>query len=679
MPTRGSFAPKRLIRLVVALQMAALVLMALPTALGAQTPIFDSGADYRVPTTYGETTEIELADYLADGVTGVTFTLKSCDEGHEDYYDTARVTNGTLVLESNNAGHVHGRYTATETICTVTATSESVTQDRAFSLFIPRSPAAPAITSRDMWVATVETDSVGIQLSVSGSSEYVRVGWGKPGGGKIFGVVSGVTTGDVITIPHMRPGTDYEIQAGLITEQRFDLHRGAKRGGSGALIVERSLDSKWLNNLGSSGLSSGAILRVTTTETPWTAVTVSYGQSSYTVDEGSRVAVTVMLSEMPGRSVTIPITHVPGDGATSADYGGVPRIMTFGPNAMVTTFVVNALEDTLDDDGETVTLGFGASLPDGVEATDPATVIININGANPTPRFIPPPPPPKFETQTSTPPQPPDRAVSKVEEVRSDPQPQAGGDSQPQAGGDSQPQAGGDSQPQAGGDSQPQAGGDSQPQAGGDSQPQAGGDSGPEVDEFSDLAGAGVHEAAVRELAADGVLDGSGCGDGRLCPDEPLPRSEMAAWLVRIVDGAEPTEAGAGSFGDVAADAWFSAHVERLAELEITLGCSTDPPRFCPDLSVTRAQMASLLVRAFKLEAASPAGFADTEGSVHAANIDALAAAGITLGCSIEPLLFCPDQPVTRAQMASFLVRSRDHNQQTTNGQMSDPPDGGTA
>ena len=58
---------------------------------------------------------------------------------------------------------------------------------------------------------------------------------------------------------------------------------------------------------------------------------------------------------------------------------------------------------------------------------------------------------------------------------------------------------------------------------------------------------------------------------------------------------------------------------------------------------------------------ADTAGFVDVDpGSVHAANIDALAAAGITRGCATQPLRFCPGQPVTRAQMATFLTRALD-------------------
>ena len=71
--------------------------------------------------------------------------------------------------------------------------------------------------------------------------------------------------------------------------------------------------------------------------------------------------------------------------------------------------------------------------------------------------------------------------------------------------------------------------------------------------------------------------------------------------------------------------------------------------------------MASFLTRAFRLPPASAAPFEDVDaGSVHAADINALYAAGITVGCSIGPLKYCPGQPVTRAQMASFLTRALD-------------------
>ena len=111
-------------------------------------------------------------------------------------------------------------------------------------------------------------------------------------------------------------------------------------------------------------------------------------------------------------------------------------------------------------------------------------------------------------------------------------------------------------------------------------------------------------------------------------------------------------------FDDVASTYIFFDDIAWLASSGITKGCSAS--LFCPEDAVTRAQLASFLVRALELPAA-PAGadtFSDDDGSVHEADIEALAASGITKGCSATE--FCPNDPVTRAQLASFLVRGLD-------------------
>ena len=164
---------------------------------------------------------------------------------------------------------------------------------------------------------------------------------------------------------------------------------------------------------------------------------------------------------------------------------------------------------------------------------------------------------------------------------------------------------------------------------------------------------------AVKALSDDGVLAHTECVPGLFCPGDPIPRRVMAVWLVRVVDGADPEPVGSSRFTDVDAGQWWAAHVERLAELGITVGCGREPARYCPDEPVTRAQTATFLKRAFSLDPAVPAGFADTRGSVHAAAIDALFRSGITKGCSTEPMLFCPSEATTRGQMALFLERTR--------------------
>ncbi|MYH42447.1 MAG: S-layer homology domain-containing protein [Acidimicrobiaceae bacterium] len=72
--------------------------------------------------------------------------------------------------------------------------------------------------------------------------------------------------------------------------------------------------------------------------------------------------------------------------------------------------------------------------------------------------------------------------------------------------------------------------------------------------------------------------------------------------------------------------------------------------------------MATFLARALNLqppEADTTAGFTDVDAdNTHSADIAALLTAGITTGCSTQPPRYCPNQPVTRAQMATFLARA---------------------
>ena len=93
----------------------------------------------------------------------------------------------------------------------------------------------------------------------------------------------------------------------------------------------------------------------------------------------------------------------------------------------------------------------------------------------------------------------------------------------------------------------------------------------------------------------------------------------------------------------------------------ITLGCNSQGTHYCPDNPVTRAQMASFLTRALKLPIPTDptiGTFQDTQNNTHRNNIRAIAAAGITLGCDATGTRYCPTRNVTRAEMASFLARA---------------------
>lgn len=102
------------------------------------------------------------------------------------------------------------------------------------------------------------------------------------------------------------------------------------------------------------------------------------------------------------------------------------------------------------------------------------------------------------------------------------------------------------------------------------------------------------------------------------------------------------------------------ANIELIAADGITLGCN--PPindRYCPSSPVTRGAMAAFLVRALDPPATSTDFFGDDDGSVFEGDINRLAAAGITRGCNPPANdRYCPDSSVTRGQMAAFMVRA---------------------
>ncbi len=105
---------------------------------------------------------------------------------------------------------------------------------------------------------------------------------------------------------------------------------------------------------------------VTITDNDGPAVTVQFGQNAYTVVEGNSQDVTVALSDDPERTVTIPIAATEQDGATGADYSGVPKSVTFNTGETTQTISFTAALDATDDDGESVKLSFGSMLPAGV-------------------------------------------------------------------------------------------------------------------------------------------------------------------------------------------------------------------------------------------------------------------------------------------------------------------------
>ena len=174
---------------------------------------------------------------------------------------------------------------------------------------------------------------------------------------------------------------------------------------------------------------------------------------------------------------------------------------------------------------------------------------------------------------------------------------------------------------------------------------------------FSDVPQDAYYAKPVADLHAQGVFDGTLCEAG-FCPRQAIDRKTMAVWTVRVLDGQDPPPITRSRFDDVDPAVFHARFIERMAELGVTSGCG-DGTGFCPDRTVTRAQMAVFLSRAFNLAEGSDPGFVDVPADAwYAADVARLAASGITVGCAAGR--FCPDQDTTRAQVAVFLWRAQE-------------------
>ena len=152
----------------------------------------------------------------------------------------------------------------------------------------------------------------------------------------------------------------------------------------------------------------------------------------------------------------------------------------------------------------------------------------------------------------------------------------------------------------------------------------------------------------------------SGCSPANYCPEGAVTRSEMAVFLERGIHGSSfDPGAPAITFSDTTTN-WAKFWIEALRADGITSGCGNNT--YCPESLVTRDQMAVFLLRARHGKTYIPphvtnTGFSDVPATYWAADwIAQLASEAITSGCA--PSSYCPASPVTRAQMAVFLVRT---------------------
>jgi hypothetical protein len=121
------------------------------------------------------------------------------------------------------------------------------------------------------------------------------------------------------------------------------------------------------------------------------------------------------------------------------------------------------------------------------------------------------------------------------------------------------------------------------------------------------------------------------------------------------------TDITTATFADVSPSHWAWMYIESLYLADITGGCGMSPLIYCPDDTVTRAQMAVFLEKGIQGTAFAPPivpiTFNDTSGNWAQYWIESLKSDGATGGCGNGN--YCPNDSVTRAQMAVFLLKSK--------------------
>ncbi len=180
------------------------------------------------------------------------------------------------------------------------------------------------------------------------------------------------------------------------------------------------------------------------------------------------------------------------------------------------------------------------------------------------------------------------------------------------------------------------------------------------VVDFSDEPNTDPFYPYVTIIAARGIT--AGIGGGQFGSGSSIHRDQMSVFLLKAKNGSGYTPPNCtGIFQDVACPSQFANWVEDAYHQGIMDACVLSPLQFCPSTAVTRETMANFLL--FGLEGSTyvppPAVgvFSDVPKTApHAPYIEEIARRGITGGCGGGN--YCPTNPVTRAQMATFLTKT---------------------
>lgn len=132
------------------------------------------------------------------------------------------------------------------------------------------------------------------------------------------------------------------------------------------------------------------------------------------------------------------------------------------------------------------------------------------------------------------------------------------------------------------------------------------------------------------------------------------------ARLFRVMQAGEP---GVVPFDDVANNHQYFDYISLMKNLGISAGCSVTPPLYCPNSTLTRAQMAIFIIGTLNKAMGTPLTYTTTphfndvpSGHWAFPFVQRMKDLGLTSGCSVSPPLYCPDTGISHGQMAVFII-----------------------
>ena len=342
--------------------------------------------------TAGATTTVSITDDDTAGVT-ISKTALEIDEGASATYTvvldtepTAGVTvtvtgaSGDVSVDDTTLTFTADNWDTAQTVTVTAARDDDAASDASVTLTHTANGGDYVDVEETVTVTIVEKDASVLSVSDEHAAEN--------GGNMVFTVSISAAAGEAVTVSYATSngtataGQDYTETSGTLT---FPANSVVSRTVSVPVTddtvdeAEEETFTLTLSNVHEASLAGGdstlaATGTITDNDDP--QVTVSFGQASYSVDEGGTVQVTVTLSADPEREVTIRLVHGLRGGISDADYSGVPASLVFQSGDTEKSFTFRAAGDDIDDDGESVALTFRTPMPAGVTAGATTTVTI---------------------------------------------------------------------------------------------------------------------------------------------------------------------------------------------------------------------------------------------------------------------------------------------------------------